>query len=277
MFLPSASAAASVWVETTAQSISTPANDWTFYRFGGEWFQVGLQTIEETEVLRLTATSQDMTGLVVNSATYDPSAGLDVRFTIAQWGTETGADGMAFVLADAGATLASGGATGGSLAYSGAGWDGTNFATAGLVGGLLGIGFDNFGNFGTSGNGPIAGGVTETSPDGFSAHPYLAIRSRAADNFELVAAVDRDSDYWAASSFSGGSTRVRVTVTSGGQVTVSVGSTATAFTSLTQVTQVTVANLFDGVTSVRYGFSAATGGQVNNHAVYEDVSVTTFS
>lgn len=286
-------AAASYWELTTASSTGFESQltgeTWNIYRSGGTGSSTTLSTEDDVPVLRLTATDVDTTGVVINSKSYAVSSGLDIRFTMAQWGTASGADGICCFLLDAAATVSVPGAAGGGLGYSGGDWNavaGRFDGRPGLPGGLLGVGFDNFGNFGAQDFGPKADGESFTFYDtpGFQARPWLAIRGRRDTDYALVSAVDRGTsgdggtkDFWAGTTFANGSTRCRITVTSAGLVTVYAGDqgdTSTAWTSLTQIDQVTVSGLFTDVTNVRFGFSAATGGQVNNHAVREDVSVT---
>jgi len=290
--LPAAAAAdSSLWTVTSTASSSFSGQNWTFYRAGGTPASTGATTIDGVSVLQLTDNDvMDTTGAVTNTATFPAASGLDVRFTMVQWGSASGADGMCFFLLDAAAAMSYPGAQGGGLAYTGVGWNGSTFVDRqGVVGGLLGVGFDNFGNFGTSGGGPKADGASFSFFDtpGFQARPWLAIRGRRDTNYTLVLSVDRGTagaggtkEYWAGSTFSASARRCRVTVTSGGQVTVYAGAkgdASTAFTDLPQIGQVSVPGLFVGVTNVRFGFTAATGGQVNNHAVHENVVVTSFS
>jgi hypothetical protein len=286
-----ASADSSLWTVTSTASSSFSGQNWTFYRAGGTSASTGPETIGDVSVLRLTDTQvMDTTGAVTNTAMFPAASGLDVRFTMVQWGSASGADGFCFFLVDAAANISFPGTAGGGLAYSGAGWNSFTFTQGqGILGGLVGVGFDNFGNFGAAAIGPKADGEAFTSFDGpgFQARPWLAIRGRRDTNYLLVSSVDRGTagaggtkEYWAGTTFAGSARRCRVTVTAGGQVTVYAGpkgDVSTAFTSLPQIDQVTIAGLFTGVTNVRIGFSAATGGQVNNHAVYEDVAVTSFS
>lgn len=283
LVLPSASAAASGWTTSTVASASFEGENWVFYRSGGTAASTGTTTFQETPILRLTNTSEGVTGAVLNTKQFAVGTGLDIRFTMAQWGSASGADGLCFFLVDAAATVTTPGAAGGGLAYTGSGWnDSTStFDTGqGIAGGLFGIGFDNFGNFGTAGGGPVATGETVTSADGNNARPWLTIRG-GASSYPLLSTVDRGAsapkDYWAAALFADGSTRCRVTVTADGELTVYAGEqgdVATDFTALAQRDQITITGLFTGVSNVRFGFSAATGGQVNNHAVYENVTVS---
>jgi type IV pilus assembly protein PilY1 len=95
------------------------------------------------------ATNGDyQTGAVVSNFTFPSNEGLQVAFTTVTYGGDglsgTGADGMAFFLAD-GSKPASVGASGGSLGYSCT--NGANTPYEGVRGGYLGIGIDEFGNF----------------------------------------------------------------------------------------------------------------------------------
>ncbi len=104
----------------------------------------------------------NQTGAVVYRDTFPTNEGLQVTFTTVTYGGDgdngTGADGISFFLAD-GAKPASVGALGGSLGYSCSNSNGTY---DGVLGGYLGIGIDEYGNFANPGDN------TDTGP-GFRA------------------------------------------------------------------------------------------------------------
>ncbi|HEY1725271.1 MAG TPA: PilC/PilY family type IV pilus protein [Steroidobacteraceae bacterium] len=88
-------------------------------------------------------------GAIVSNFTFPTTAGLHVTFTTATYRGDSGgagndgADGISFYLMD-GSKPAGIGAWGGSLAYS---CSNSNTPHDGLVGGYLGLGIDEFGNF----------------------------------------------------------------------------------------------------------------------------------
>ncbi len=100
--------------------------------------------------LRLTSASGNQTGFAYNTTTFDLSAGLLIEFDYATWGGN-GADGYSVYLFDAGVSTFNIGAFGGSLGYaqklSTAACNPVTPSVAGISGGYVGIGVDEFGNF----------------------------------------------------------------------------------------------------------------------------------
>jgi type IV pilus assembly protein PilY1 len=104
----------------------------------------------------------NQTGAVVSNFTFPTNEGIQVTWTSVSYGGNnyngTGADGISFFLSD-GSQSPTVGALGGSLGYSCSNGNGTY---DGVVGGYIGIGIDEFGNFSNPGDN------TDTGP-GF--HP----------------------------------------------------------------------------------------------------------
>src|SRR5208337_2295031 len=95
--------------------------------------------------LRLTDNEGNQTGYAYNTTPFDLSQGLLVQFDYATWGG-TGADGYSVYLFDAGVVNPGPGpfnigAFGGSLGYA------QKTGIAGISGGYMGIGVDEYGNF----------------------------------------------------------------------------------------------------------------------------------
>ncbi|WP_071290550.1 MULTISPECIES: LPXTG cell wall anchor domain-containing protein [unclassified Curtobacterium] len=95
--------------------------------------------------LRMTDNAKYSRSAVYNEVPYDSSHGLTVEFDQRMYSpTDTGyADGIGFFLQDAAVPLESIGPVGGGLGY----YDGRAACSAGLDGGVVGVGFDRFGNF----------------------------------------------------------------------------------------------------------------------------------
>lgn len=97
------------------------------------------------------------TGAVVSNFVFPSKQGLQVTFTTVTYGGDdysgTGADGITFYLAD-GAQPPSVGALGGSLGYS---CSNVNSVYDGVLGGYLGVGIDEFGNFSNSSDNTASG------------------------------------------------------------------------------------------------------------------------
>ena len=113
--------------------------------------------------LRLTQSINNQSTFVLYDVARNTVDGLDIRFNSAQWGSSNGAsdtaDGFTFFLKDGTDTSTNPGTSGGALGYS------TNRITSGIQGGLLGIGFDVYGNYSNSGFGgnTCTSGSTYTS------------------------------------------------------------------------------------------------------------------
>ena len=96
--------------------------------------------------LRLTPALGNKTGAILSNFTFPSSAGLAVTFTSLSYGG-SGADGLSFFLMDGAVPITIPpklGALGGSLAYA---CSNSNNPADGLVGGYLGLGIDEYGNF----------------------------------------------------------------------------------------------------------------------------------
>jgi len=100
--------------------------------------------------LRMTNATGNQTGFAYNTTIFDLSAGLLIEFDYATWGGN-GADGYSVFLFDAGVSPFNIGAFGGSLGYaqklSTAACNPVTPSVAGISGGYVGIGVDEFGNF----------------------------------------------------------------------------------------------------------------------------------
>ena len=99
----------------------------------------------------------NQTGAIVSNFTFPTNEGIQVTWTSVSYGgnnySGTGADGLVFFLSD-GTKSPTIGAFGGSLGYSCA--NGKN-PSDGVIGGYLGIGIDEYGNFSNSGDNTDSG------------------------------------------------------------------------------------------------------------------------
>ncbi|MBV8469989.1 MAG: hypothetical protein JOY60_09045 [Burkholderiaceae bacterium] len=121
--------------------------------------------------LRLTGAGGDLHGAIISTTPFSLSQGLQVTFTTYTYGGNSypstngktpGADGIGFYLIDAAYTPAIG-AYGGSLGYS---CSNTNSPFNGMVGGYMGLGIDEYGNFLNVGDN-TASGYPNASNTGF--------------------------------------------------------------------------------------------------------------
>ena len=105
-----------------------------------------------------------MTGAVISNFTFPTNQGVQVTWTSVTYGgdglSNTGADGLSFFLSDGSKTPTKAGGSGGSLGYS---CSNKNTFYEGLVGGYLGVGIDEFGNFTNGATLDSTGKVTSTN------------------------------------------------------------------------------------------------------------------
>jgi type IV pilus assembly protein PilY1 len=137
-------------------------------------------------------------GAIVSNFTFPTSQGLHVTFTTATYRGDSGgagndgADGISFYLMD-GAKPPGIGAWGGSLAYS---CSNTNTPHDGLIGGYLGLGIDEFGNFlnGTNLMAGYAGTNVATGDNtalGYGYHPgRIGLRGAGSIAFSTLNALN---------------------------------------------------------------------------------------
>lgn len=107
---------------------------WTL-QGAANWSAAGSQTS-----VQLTGLNNNQTGMALENTAMPFAAGFDISFQYSVWGG-SGADGFALVLVDGSVNPQNPGGYGGSLGY--AQRDGVN----GLQGAILGLGFDEYGNF----------------------------------------------------------------------------------------------------------------------------------
>jgi len=119
----------------TFQTASTQAN--TFY--GGN-----AQLVLGAGVLRLTSNAQNQRGYIYINVPFPSTYGLKAEFEYFSYGSNNQGDGFSAFLFDGDAPTFSAGGFGGALGY------GRRDNEPGLANAYLGIGFDEFGNFGTT-------------------------------------------------------------------------------------------------------------------------------
>ncbi len=122
--------------------------------------------------LRLTSNAGNQASFVIYNLPVNSNSGLSIKFNIHSYGGN-GADGISFFLIDGNTSPTVAGAPGGGLGYSRGG------STPGLVGGYLGVGFDEFGNFSTSSYG--ASNITTGQPDS------VVVRGNQASDYNYLA------------------------------------------------------------------------------------------
>lgn len=230
--------------------------------------------------LRLTPDSTNKVGFGYVNQSFPSTLGVLVDFEYTDWRRSVvnlgAADGFSVFLYDAAKPNSIGG-KGGSLGYAPINTGGAN-DHAGVVGGYVGIGLDEYGNFSNPGEGRTGGVTTNTGtlwPD------RISMRGSEAENYKYLtsAVVPGGVDYPTAGTARPDPTvfyrRVQLEIipVAGGQyqITVKMKTTLTGnfATILGPYTMATVppANL-------KLGFAGSTGGSVNNHEV-RNVIITT--
>ncbi|MBD1823834.1 FG-GAP repeat protein [Cyanobacteria bacterium FACHB-DQ100] len=223
--------------------------------------------------LRLTNNTQGQGSFVIYNKPLNAASGLSVEFDLYAYGGSS-ADGISFFLIDGTQSPTAGGAVGRSLGYS----SDSSTGAAGIVGGYLGVGFDEFGNFSTS----------EAGAAGIGNRPQsIAVRGREGLNYPLLQSVALPDgsriDVPTATSRAGNARRAKIDLTTAGLLSVALDVNGNAvfdsgetFISNLNVTQ----NLSSGdsplPTTFKFGFAASTGGSTNFHEI-NNLSISTFS
>ena len=226
--------------------------------------------------MRLTPGSPiNRAGLLSYTIPQPTSGGLDIRFKFAEWGgvISTGsrtADGLAFFLRKGSETSNAAGFFGASLGY--APWPGGS--VVGLAGGLLGVGFDQWGGYtqpaidGTNcaGLGQVGPGSQDNTigirgpGNGTTGYCYLGRTTAGAVQFG-----------GGTDSRDGRARSVRITVDPATQanpkITVYYGATASA--TPTQVLQVDAPAGLLAEPTFRFGFIGSTGVNTQNNEVWD--------
>jgi hypothetical protein len=130
------------------------ASDWTFVNGQGDGPALTAATGVDDEGagwLRLTKDAGNQSSFVYHNNAIQTSQGLVFTFDLAIWGARSSlADGVTLAIFDASVTPDAGG-YGGSLGYA------QRSGIEGLAGGIVGFGFDTFGNFSDDGEGREGG------------------------------------------------------------------------------------------------------------------------
>lgn len=225
--------------------------------------------------LRLTPIVPSATGHLLHNREIPTTSGLDIEFTMIQWGG-TAADGIAFFFTKGGEPLENIGAGGGALGYS-PGGDG------GLPHALLGIGFDALGNFsnfiGGEGCGipPVPEGffphsiVVRGPGNGESGYCLLDYVKGSEVGFTLSSSYwDADTEEFVAGTRVGGTRLVRIQVDPSDDPSPS----ARVWLDSVLVIEFPLPAEYLAESTVRFGFTAANGQQYDFHEI-RDFSVVT--
>ncbi|MUG98645.1 hypothetical protein F7734_42700 [Scytonema sp. UIC 10036] len=215
--------------------------------------------------LRLTNNEQFQSTFVIYDQPINRASGLSINFDLYSYGG-TGADGISFFLIDGSANPTTAGAVGGSLGYSSRSVDPIG---DGIVGGYIGVAFDEFGNFSAPEYGSGGPGV---SPDS------VAIRGSQATNYKYLIGTTVPSGT-SIDNPGSGATRdnskrnVQIDITPQGLVSVQMDlNNNNVFDDNEKLItnfDVTAASANNAALpqTFKFGFSAATGGSTNFHEI----------
>jgi hypothetical protein len=203
--------------------------------------------------LRLTSTGgEQATSAYYNAAFSATGSTVYASFDYASWGG-TGADGIAFFLFD-GSSSFSVGAPGGSLGYA------QRNAEAGLAGGYIGVGIDEYGNYSSTSEGKtggISGGLT---PDA------IAVRGSQSSNYAylggsgtLATSIDTPSVGTRPIAIN----TVQILLTATNQLTVTLQQSGVNPQTVLQMDL----SAYTRPETLKLGFTAGTGGLTNYHEV----------
>ena len=226
-------------------------------------------------VLRLTDTSPYITGWLLHDRALPTVAGLDVTFTMSQWGG-TDADGISFFVTKGSYPLVDLGGGGGRLGYAPGAGDGLAHA-------LLGIGFDALGNFSNSvggtgcENAPLLPGM---APDGVvvrgpghreAGYCLLGGTHVAPLGFILSGSYwDEDAEDWVRGTRAGAAIDVRVRIDAPDEANPGVHVSLDGV----PVLSVDLPAEYLAEPTIKFGFAGSNGQQYNNHEIW-DFGVTT--
>jgi uncharacterized repeat protein (TIGR02543 family) len=270
----SVSAATAIFYEPFTQGW-TAGSTWSLATGANYTAQIWTESSQTPQyALRLTSTATSRSGGLIYNRPIPTSSGLDVSFTFSMWGG-TGADGMNFFL-QKGTETSSVLPPGGTLGYSA---DRHSAGQAnGLRNGLLGIGLDMYGNHSLP---TFSGTGCPTTPVRTETPNALVIRGPGSlkAGYCILASLKNTKTNWASGASHTSSTRsnrakaIRIIVdpstvaTPQVKIWICAANTTCSTTGAPDLAVNAPAALLNEPT-VRFGFSAASGGLTNRHEVW---------
>ncbi|NJO79360.1 MAG: DUF4347 domain-containing protein [Cyanobacteria bacterium RM1_2_2] len=238
--------------------------------------------------LRLTNNSVDQAAFAIYNSPITSNAGLSIEFDffayngVGTGGARAGGDGISFFLIDGTQSPTTAGAFGGSLGYA----QKRVNNLPGIVGGYVGVGLDEFGNFASATDFPggaqqRVGGPGETidsitirgAGSGLDGYEFIATSGPLAAGIDNVAATDRED----------AARRARIDITPTGILSVKVdlnndGDFLDVGEAPTTTSGIDIIAENGGVIppSFKFGFASSTGNATNIHEV-RNLVITTFS
>ncbi|MBD3884381.1 DUF4347 domain-containing protein [Phormidium tenue FACHB-886] len=227
--------------------------------------------------LRLTDATPNESAFVIFNQAVDQSQGLTITFDLFSYGGtvldgRTG-DGISFFLIDGTATPTAPGAFGGSLGYAQKQVEGI----AGIAGGYLGVGFDEFGNYSTSLEGtllqrPTPAGVATAVPNS------VAVRGSAASGYAFLGGTGSIAPDTNPTTRAAAQRRARIDLSPTGVLNVRVdlnNDNDFADTGEVVIRNFNVTQVNGALPSTfKLGFAASTGNATNIHEVRNLVAQT---
>jgi FG-GAP-like repeat len=237
---------------------------------------VGSPTIDQAPdgALRLTSAATNQGSYAIYNSPIAAGSGLNITFEFFSYGgtpfkagDSGGGDGISFFLIDGATAAPSIGGFGGSLGYANRTPNAGGAAEAGLTGGYVGIGFDEYGNYVTSTEGRNGGvGTTAVANS-------IGVRGSAANNYQyLTSGVAPGAlDSLTSNTRTTAKRTANIDISAAGILTVNVDIDGDGkFTSKGEVVISSynlVANNGKLPDNFKFGFAASTGGSTNIHEI----------
>jgi hypothetical protein len=234
----------------------TTATNWSFVTGQGAGSSLTAQTGVDpvgSGWLRLNNDTINQSSFVYNHKAIPTFAGVVFTFDFVMWGAGARlADGLALAIFRTNATPAAG-AYGGSMGYA------QKTGIPGLPGGLLGIGFDQYGNYSNPTEGRIGGPGKVTNS--------IAIRGLEENGYDYITGTGMLNDFSAANAVSRDAASihtVRISITTDAKISVEWKDESEAeFTVLVDQYQTDLV-LPD---EIMFGYTAGTGNYSSNHEI----------
>ncbi|MBE9095836.1 DUF4347 domain-containing protein, partial [Tychonema sp. LEGE 07203] len=241
---------------------------------------IGIGDAADSGALRLTSNAQNQAAFVLYDNPISATGGLRVTFDFFAYnrgnvtdplGQLLGADGLSFFLIDGTATPTAAGGFGGSLGYA----QNNNLlpASTGIVGGYLGVGLDEFGNFSNNGAGRVGGSAAGLQDS-------IGIRGSQSTSYAFItnAAVPIGIDNALATNRTDPNTKRSVQITLLPPTSTIAPNRLTVALDLNEngtfdagETLITILDLstFNGIvpSTFKFGFAASTGPNTNIHEI----------
>nr|RNJ67874.1 MAG: DUF4347 domain-containing protein [Leptolyngbya sp. IPPAS B-1204] len=225
--------------------------------------------------LRLTSALPDQATFVLYNNPVPSVQGLTITFELYAYGGTTNperADGVSFFLLDGTASPTDAGAFGGSLGYAQ-----KEDIAPGLVGGYLGIGFDEFGNFSSATDAPGQAPVRNGGQPQGRVPDSIGIRGSQASNYLFLGGTDSlpfGIDAPTATTREEATRTIKIDLTPAGRLTVQIdgnndGDFLDPFESDPRLSNIDVAQLTGTPKpeTIKFGFASGTGDFNNIHEI----------